>query len=125
MTTFVYIEDRDLETGHGWRDHKFEIDDYPRFPRAWILDDDGERTGDWNYAECSYAWITTLESWQKSGFPAEDCLRTYDIRDAIREFDGCDDMEGHFEFKMNPEEMHRHLQQLGIEPAKEFKTWSS
>lgn len=115
MSKFIYFEDRNVETGHGWRDvpHLLEADEDQIL--AFELDEDGEpRRYTRHYARCSYAWITTCESYERTNCPAVDELRTSDIRDIIPTFKGADDMEGHFEFHMSPNRMHAYLQSLGF-----------
>lgn len=126
MKQFVYSEDRDQETGHGWRDvpHVISLDqgvDGDMY--AVILDEEGElpRFQHKHPAGCSYAWITTRKSFDETGYEAADELRTHDVKDVLPHFMGCDDMEGHFEFAMNPERMRGHLEMLGMESVEKLR----
>jgi hypothetical protein len=123
---FVYSEDRDQETGHGWRDvpHVIRLGRGPDGDmHAIVLDEEGElpRFQHHHYAGCSYAWITTRKSFDETGFEAADELRTCDVKDVLPGFAGCDDMEGHFEFAMNPERMRGHLEMLGMKSADDVR----
>lgn len=117
---FIFIEDRDWETGHGWRDaasHRFEISsdgDVYVVPFFSEPDDpeDG-RYGNRSSVSYSYAWICSKAYYDKHNH-LEDNIRTSDIREHIPGFNGVDDMESHFEFRMNPKEMRDYLLRLGF-----------
>lgn len=109
--TFIYFEDRNVETGHGWRDldpKRLEIVLWPN------KDDDiklqlKEAPYGFIYATCSYFWIVRKDD--QEGF----YLRTGDIKEVHPGFLGNDDMESHFEFSgMTPPEVIRHLEALRI-----------
>lgn len=116
---FVFIEDRDPETGHGWRDspHVVRVEDPPDGPLiVRMLTEDGEPDGYQScLGECSYAWITTRESWAATNLAAADELRRGDVEAFHPGFEGSDDMEGHFEFNMTPRDMRSYLESLGME----------
>lgn len=104
MSQFVYEEDRDWETGHGWRYHSHTVG-----PDHGLDHEGNERM------LCSYAWIGRKESWEATNYVAADELRTRDLEEVFPDFHGSDDMEGHFEFPdMNPEEMCSYLNDLGF-----------
>jgi hypothetical protein len=115
---FVFIEDRDVETGHGWRDYPHQLMLDPHFDGpdsdiiAKILGDDGwsSRT---NYASYSYAWISPKAYYDKHHC-LQDNIRTSDVRNVIPKFKGVSDMESHFEFRMNPKDMRDHLIGIGM-----------
>lgn len=105
---WIYIEDRDLETGHGWRDLPKE--------QVEVKEDrvivDGVDI--YKSASCSYAWICPGGFFDKNGY-LKDNVRAPHLLRVFPEFNGGDDMESHFEFDMTPEEMIAHLEGLGIE----------
>lgn len=116
---FIFIEDRNTETGHGWRYHPHE------FAHDWrgedgdldvfILCEQDDET--WKekgrHPSCSYAWICSKEYYDKHKH-LEDNIRTHHVADFHPTFKGVDDMESHFEFEMNPIEMRKHLLSLGF-----------
>lgn len=120
---FVFIEDRDAETGHGWRDlpHRFILSPFGEGPDRnvvfQILDEDGDcRKYDIRYL-CSYAWIFHKDYWEQHHH-VEDNIRTYHITAHIPSFCGACTMESHFEFKMNPIEMREYLLKIGMTEVK-------
>lgn len=114
MKDFVWIEDRDWETGHGWRDQAYEIKlDSPDGDMVVLVDGDNTH----KHPEYSYAWITPQEYWDKHGC-LQDNIRTHHIKDLYSSFRGTDDMESHFEFRLSPKEMREHLNRLGFTEAK-------
>jgi hypothetical protein len=124
MSEFIYFEDRDLHTGHGWRDlsfdelHFFFDDDDADRPLMVCHEDDAEHVESFStpayFSQCSYFWITRRTSYEKTKLVAADELRSNDIQLRHPRFKGCDDMEGHFEFSMAPSEVKRHLEMIGI-----------
>jgi hypothetical protein len=119
---FVYTEDRDLETGHGWRDQPHELRLLDSETGVEILIDGRVINLSPEY---SYAWITTEEAYRRTGAAAADELRLRSILKEYPQFAGCDDMEGHFAFRMTPMEMRVHLMTLGIKPAHTVNRGSS
>lgn len=116
--SFIFFEDRDIETGHGWRDlpkeelrkydiifpfgndEKFALQHRENFDRIFPFN--------------SYFWITPRDYFEEHGH-IHDNIRTSDIIDSEPSFKGVDDMESHFEFKMmNPREARKHLEFIGI-----------
>lgn len=118
--SFIFIEDRDWESGHGWRDvkHQFFLDnvDGNVYVRS-IADEEHEEDcvphGPRHYPELSFAWISPKEYYDQHKH-LEDNIRTHHILDVHPTFKGVDDMESHFEFQMNPIEMRKHLLALGF-----------
>lgn len=116
--TFIYFEDRDFETGHGWRD----MDPEKFRPFFWS---DSDRDGDIElrhkdnkyggiYATCSYFWIATKDYFEERGY-INDNIRTGVVKEIHHGFLGIDNMSSHFEFqRMNPMEVRTHLEGLGI-----------
>ena len=121
---FIFVEDRDWETGHGWRDgkHQFFLDhpDGSVYVRA-IADEEDEEDcvpyGPRHYPQYSYAWICPEEYYLKHKH-IQDNIRTTDVKEHYPEFAGVDNMESHFEFRMNPGQMRRHLLSLGFTEVK-------
>lgn len=126
-TEFIWREDRDVETGHGWRDEEHKIIVDPDNPKDGCLvtriavystAEDGAiaRVEDvWDSGrppECSYAWICPKDFWDKHRHM--DNLRAMHLRLLWPEFRGSDDMESHFEFQMTPKEMRQYLTNLGF-----------
>ena len=116
---FVFIEDRDWETGHGWRDAETKYfthsKDGPVMVQAFWPepDTDDGRYGPEQFAEFSYAWICPKEYYDRHNH-MQDNIRTDHIRAHHPTFAGSDDMESHFAFKMTPDEMKKHLIKLGF-----------
>lgn len=115
---FVYTEDRDIETGHGWRDRAGvwwgKNSFLPIFEKENQAVVSPVFNAYWRSPKSSYAWITKRESWERSGCEAADELRASDIQKVHPKFKGGDDMEGHFEFRMSPKKMRKYLEGLGI-----------
>jgi len=123
---FVYTEDRDVDTGHGWRDvpHRLYATKNGRI-RCVLLDKEtGEElfTNPLMSVTSSYAWITAADSFERTRCAAADELRTSDLNRYFTGFAGEDDMEGHFEFQMCPLEMREYLESLGIENSQKEKS---
>lgn len=117
MKKFIFIEDTDIESGHGWRfiKHRLELDEGGYIKAYPLLDNEGEEI-DWysaKNAEYSFCWICDFDYYQKHGH-LEDNVRTKSIRDHLPTFAGVSDMESHFEFRMTPKEMKQHLLSLGM-----------
>ncbi len=116
---WIFIEDRDFETGHGWRDNSAcELRTvYDKLFKRDCVDvfEYGNRL--YLYPEYSYAWICRAEYFDTRGY-MEDDVRTGDVLIDHILFQGSDDMECHFSFKMTPEEMREHLLGLGFEERK-------
>jgi len=121
MSKFIYIEDRDLETGHGWRDKPMDELQF-KFTLGDIDGDLKVGIDRWvqSFAMCSYFWISSKEYYEEN-WHIEDNLRTSDLKEAHPKFRGHDTMESHFEFHgMNPTEARAHLESLGIMPGKKL-----
>ncbi len=122
---FIFIEDRDVETGHGWRDipHKLSTEgkDGRVLVTLSICEEDGggfeDRPELSIFPENSYAWICSKKYYEKHRC-LQDNIRTEDIKWWHENFKGIDNMESHFEFNMTPEEMRKHLIGVGMEEVK-------
>lgn len=116
---WIFIEDRDFETGHGWRDiaecklRKF----YDALHEEERTDVFEGNTRLYLYPYYSYAWICRAEFFDDYGY-LEDNVRTDNVLTDLPLFKGCDNMESHFEFRMTPEEMRAHLLSLGMSERK-------
>lgn len=125
---FIWKEDRDPETGHGWRDREHQILIDPHNPKdggfvtriaVYSTAEDGtavREEDEWDSGrppECSYAWICPKEYWDKHHH-IEDNIRSSHLRAHWPGFKGSDDMGSHFEFRMTPNEMRKYLTSLGF-----------
>lgn len=120
MSKFIFLEDRNSETGHGWRDepHRLFVLNPPDGPILVGPPDGGDTWGGgYKFAGCSYAWICPADFYDEHGHIQDD-VRTYHITSVHPEFEGVDDMESHFEFNMSPEEMREYLLDLGMREIK-------
>lgn len=120
MTTpaeWCFMEDRSLDYGHGWRDHPhtFRAVDQldPDSPIYVFLVEEGTETNLWTPPDVSYAYICPTAYRDQRG-AVEDNIRTCRVLDTFPGFQGADDMESHFAFRMSPARMRAHLQGLGM-----------
>lgn len=115
MAKYMFFEDPNLETGHGWRytKHRLFLDKPDGDIMAIATNEDGEDERV-QFACYSYFWITEEESFKKTKCMAADELRSTSIKKEIPEFKGVNDMEGHFEFNGTPIEIIKYLKKLGM-----------
>lgn len=122
---YIFIEDRDLETGHGWRDFilnesgRLAISKYSSIKNGHIRFHLEFKEGDdWHlalsheiYPNISYAWICEEDYFVKNKC-IDDTFREVELVNST--FKGINTMEGHFEFDLTPGEMRDYLISLGF-----------
>lgn len=120
MIKYSYIEDRNFETGHGWRDHldtvTFVEQNQTGIFRYSNKDDLLVIVGthQYKYVTTSYFYIIEKDIYERDGLVSTD-LRAAKIKSDYPDFQGHDDMENHFEFhNMTPNQVKSHLENMGI-----------
>ena len=112
-----HSEDRDFETGHGWRDIPFDELKFMMNTKDSSLKI--ESYGCDVYIEYSYFYIVRKSFYLEHHYYDE--LRTDDLTDCHPDFLGVDNMGFHIEFKMTPKEVKSYLENLGIKNGEEVK----
>jgi len=128
---YIFIEDRDSETGHGWRDDialpwaRLVVNKCSNlknghicFSMEYMQDEEWyESSGVQIYPNLSYAWICEEDFFYKNKC-IDDTFRQVHLISKDEKFLGINNMEGHFEFDMTPKEMREYLISLGIKERK-------
>jgi hypothetical protein len=115
MPEWIFIEDRDFDTGHGWRDDVFVTLNVDGNDGDVCIYAEGEKLAKSPFY--SYAWICRAEHFDQEGY-LEDNIRRRHVLSAFPGFPGEDDMGSHFEFQMSPQRMREVLLRLGLKERK-------